>query len=357
MKIFKLDSSYKPSSSIDEFESFIWTERYDVAGDFELLVKNDSRILTTLPTGSLISHTDSLEVMIVENHEIERSKDKELLVKITGRSFETFAENRVTSGCSSSVKNPTTKDANTEILSAMSSSAAAVYILKYGLQPGVASSDDEISNVVISDTVTPQDAAVAYQIKRGDIYSQVLEFLKINKSGIKSIRPNGAQTTLNFVVHSGVDRSASVIFYAQYEDLEDAKYFKSIKGYKNYARVSTAYTSRLYRHRDLTADVTGLSRRVIYEEASDLEGTYSPPTNTDVVAGRGQAALDDNKKTSIIQATISETAKPKFKFDYDVGDLVTVHGEFSASETMRVTEHILTVDKEGIRGYPALSSL
>ena len=56
-----------------------------------------------------------------------------------------------------------------------------------------------------------------------------------------------------------------------------------------------------------------------------------------------------------MQAKISQTAKPKFKINYDVGDLVTCFGDFGTVQKMRVTEHVLTVDKDGIQGYPTLN--
>ena len=75
------------------------------------------------------------------------------------------------------------------------------------------------------------------------------------------------------------------------------------------------------------------------------------------MATRAQSVLDANKQITIVQAKIATTAKPRFKSNYDVGDLVGVFGEFSVAQTMRVTEHILTIDDKGIRGYPALSAV
>lgn len=358
MEIFKLNSSYYPSDTIPIFKSFIWTERYTEAGDFELTMEDDISILNLLPLGTLISHTDTTEVMIVENHELQRDKDKKLIVTVTGRSLETFCENRTTTGSDSPVTDGADPPVTlVETLSSMPSCEAAVHIMKYKLQSGFASASDAVPNLVIEEDVTTHDSAMVHTIKRGDIYSRVLEFLKMSKTGIKTARPISPVTNLKIIVHDGTDLSDTIAFYAQYEDLEDAKYFKSIQGYKNYARVSAHTVTRLYRHRDLASDLTGLNRRVIYEEANDLEGAFSPPSSSDSIASRGQAALDKHKQISLFQAKISVTAKPKFKFDYNVGDIVTVFGEFSTPEKMRVTEHILTVDEKGIIGYPSLSSI
>lgn len=92
----------------------------------------------------------------------------------------------------------------------------------------------------------------------------------------------------------------------------------------------------------------------MYVDANDIEGTIAN-TGSDVIYARGQSEMDDHKKIALLQAKISTTARPKFKVHYDVGDLVRVFGEFATAQTMRVTEHILTVDKKGMRGYPSLS--
>lgn len=355
MIIFKLDNDYLPSTSVKEFKTAIWTERYDIAGDFKIVAEDDISLLTLLPKGTLISHTDTLEVMQVETHNVVRNEEKKLLVTVSGRSVETFSENRPTEGSDLSLE--TEGVANTEVLLATPSCHAAAHILKYKLEPGTASTDDEIPNLLVVESVTTHDAAMDHPVKRGSVYSQLLEFLKMSKTGVKSVRPNGVQTTLNLVVHDGVDRTTSVIFYAQYEDLRDAEYLTSIKNYKNYARVAGKVATRLHRHRDLGSDLTGWDRRILYVDANDLEDEFTSPTTTDAMAGKGQAALDENRALSLISATISETARPKFKRDYEVGDIVTVYGEFSESQAMRVTEHILTVDETGVKGYPALTAI
>lgn len=357
MKLFKLTSTQQPGDTIQNFETLAWVERYKEAGDFQLVVKNEVSILTALPLGVLISHTDTKEVMIVENHEINRDAEKNLLITVSGRSFETFAENRITGAYDLSIVNPAGGATYIQFLSSRTSAAAASTLLKAGLEPGTALAADAITNLLVQTDIRVFDTAMEHVVKRGDVYSRVLEFLDLAGAGLKTIRPNGAQTTMNLVISDGLDLRTSLIFYAQYEDLDDAKYFWSIKGYKNYTMIAAHIHARTYRHRDVLVDVTGLDRRVLYTAADDLEGTYSPPTATDVVASRAQSALDENKKVSLIQAQISKTAKPKFKIDYDVGDLVTVFGEFGTAQSMRVTEHILTVDKDGMRGFPSLTIL
>lgn len=357
MKLFRLNSAYLPDKTVPKFSSLAWTERYREAGDFQVIVENDIEILDILPVGALISHTDTHEVMIVENHEIDRDSNRLLTVTVSGRSFETFAENRPTFGSYAALTNSTTGDANVEILATQPANQAGTLLFQQAFQDGYAGVGYSIPNVQVSMNVRVLDPAMAHPVQRGDIYTRALEFLAVGDSGVMTYRPDYSTgpTYLQVIVHDGVDRRNAVIFYAQYEDLEDAKYFWSIKDYKNCAIVAAKYYVRFYQHRDLPFLPSGLDRRVLYVEASDLEGNYSPPSASDVISSRGQNALDEHRKIALLQATISPSAKPKFKIDYDVGDLVTVFGEFSTAQTMRVTEHILTVDSSGAKGFPSLS--
>jgi Siphovirus ReqiPepy6 Gp37-like protein len=356
MQVFKLDANHFPSDTVSKFKSLVWTERYDSAGEFQLLVEDDVRILSLLPEGTLISHTDTTNVMIVETHQVHRDKKKKLNVMVSGRSFETFAENRVTEGSKVGLYDAL-DEAIVEVFPAETAENVARNILRTALQPGDASAEDAINNLFVYLSIREPDSPLDHVVKRGQVYARVLEFLKIANAGIKTVRPTVVGGTLDLVIHDGLDIRSSVVFYARNEDLEDAKYLWSNKGYKTHAQVSTYSDARLHRHRDLVSDVTGLERRVLYVEADDLEGDFTPGTSTDVLAGRGQNALDENKRTTLLSAKVTLKARPKFKINYDIGDLVTAHGEFSTIQSMRVTEHILTVDENGVRGYPSLSAI
>jgi len=357
MELFVLNSNRMPGPTVKKFESLQWTERYLDPGDFQLTVADRIAVLNELPRGSLVSHTDTREVMRVEDHEITRDEEKGLKIVITGRSFETFAENRVTEGSYDPLNDPITGDAITQVSPNQSGCKTARDLLRDSLEDGTASADDEIDYLTIVMTMRVEDPDMVVAIQRGNVYSRVVELLGLSDGGLKTIRPIVAGNNMQLVVHDGLDLTDDVVFYALYQDLVDAKYFWSDRAYKNYAAIAAKTYARLYRTRALLSGVTGLNRRVMYVDANDIEGDYSPGTASDVIAARGQTALDDQVRIALIQARISETARPKFKIHYDVGDLVMVFGEFSTAQAMRVTEHILTVDETGQHGYPSLRAL
>lgn len=358
MELFRLhDVSYKPIDSVQKIDGLSWIERYQSPGEFQLIVENDISVLETLPLGSLISHNDTLEVMIVENREIARDEKKQLKVTLSGRSVETFAENRVTAGSEQPLYylDVDTDVAYVETVGPASPSSLAVDQIMTRVIFGTEEEDAWLNTNTYA-TMRTVESAVTYVVKRGDVYKILMELLKMSNAGIKNVRPTTG-TTLDLIVHDGADLTTSVIFYAQYEDLDDAQYFWSVKDWKNFAWVQGKYSGRVVMARGMTNFFEPLSRnrRYQYVEAQDLEGTYIPGPVPEIVKARGQSDLDKHTQVTLIQATVSVTAQPKFKINYDVGDLVTVFGEFDVAQTMRVTEHILAIDKDGMRGYPSLT--
>ena len=93
--IYVLDGSYTTLTVIDTYESFIWTERYLEAGDFELYLPIDARGIKQLQVGNYLSIVDSPNYMIIENLETESDiEDGDKLI-VTGRTLGSVLDRRV----------------------------------------------------------------------------------------------------------------------------------------------------------------------------------------------------------------------------------------------------------------------
>lgn len=357
MQLYKLPSAFPffPSDTIQisSDDSLIWTERFQTNGEFTLEKTNDLSVLSALPIGTLVSHTDTHQVMIVEDHQVERDKEKQLKVKVTGRTFETFLENRLSPASFS----PLYDGSGNQIVFTSTDTGAnlALYLINRTIvYPVTLIEADGVPGISAQVIARVSGIPMTHAWKRGEVYSQMMDLLALDGYGIKTYL-NTLTGTIWFYLHDGIDRTASVTFYSQYEDLEDSSYLMSSKGLKTNAQVATHTSGRVYLSKDYASDPTGLDRRYTYLEEDDLIGVYNVPSTSDALATRAQAELNYCRKKSIMDAKVSLSAKPKFKLNYDIGDLVTLVGEFNAVQTMRVTEHILTVDANGQQGYPALS--
>jgi hypothetical protein len=97
-------------------------------------------------------------------------------------------------------------------------------------------------------------------------------------------------------------------------------------------------------------------------DATDVDGFIGEvPTGAGliytlaVLAERGRKALRNQNTITIAQADIAETTRYQYRVDFNVGDLVTVDGNFDQMAKMRVVEYAEVEDENGYSGHPTLA--
>jgi hypothetical protein len=70
---------------------------------------------------------------------------------------------------------------------------------------------------------------------------------------------------------------------------------------------------------------------------------------------RGRIAIDNQNRVTIVKSDISSVTPYQYRTDYNVGDLVTLDGNFGVSAVMRVIEYVEIEDESGESGHPTLS--
>lgn len=346
---------------INNLKSKLWIERYLTAGEFKLTSDVSAGLRTILPIGSIISHTDTPEIMIVENHEISKGKGKESELVISGSSFETYLAQRAIGSNKTFPVSGTPVDYS--VAAGYTWNQAVTLINNHILLANLINANDEIPYTQAISIVPGTGASEARTFKRGELYSAILELLKIDNLGIRSIRPGGwnplgAGSANNaLVIHKGIDRTASVIFSYDTGELISANYLWSNKRFKNQALVTGTWVETI-----TTTAASKYDKRVMYVDASDIDKQYatapSGATLTSVVNSmqqRGLEALASQLNTVLTNAEISkEATKAKYRTDFDVGDIITVSGEYNQSAYMRVSEYVEVEDEKGRSAYPTL---
>lgn len=99
MQLQTVGTDWRPKDMVEGYNSLIWTERFQEAGDFTLKTPKVKEMMGKIPKGTLLTLQDSWEVMIVEDVLLsEGTKGDELTV--TGRSmmscldYRTLVDNR-----------------------------------------------------------------------------------------------------------------------------------------------------------------------------------------------------------------------------------------------------------------------
>lgn len=364
MELFKFLPTPAPTSfdqgrMINGATSVMWAERYREPGEFEIIAPLSSDLMNFLPIGSLISHVDTYEVMIVENQEITEASDGDPEIKISGRSLEAYLENRIV-GMNQVRSNSTIVEYP---LASAATWSQIVTLINDHIANGTFT-DDNLPNVVAISSVTGAGTFEARTIKRASLHPAVLELLAIDDLGVKIVRrntfgvPNGSAVNTNIVIYRGADRTASVIFSWKSGDLLDTEYLFSDKKMKNSAVIVGRYINTAY---DYTG-VTKFSRRSVIVDGSDIDGIYSaPPTGanlTDVINKmqvRGKQELDSQNLVTITRADLANVSRYQYRQDFDVGDLISLDANYGRISTMRITEYVEIMDENGETGHPTLS--
>lgn len=361
MDLFKFTYTTDPTilergEAINGAQSVMWAERYREAGEFEIVGKLSSGIREFLPLGTLVSHGDTMEVMIVENHEIKEEVEGDPTITVSGRSLDTFLEQRIV-GTNQARASSTITEYSLPVDYTWNQ---AVKLINDHIV-STTNVNDQLGNVAAATNVTGTGTSVARVIKRGEVYKALLEILAVDDLGIRNIRrstfPGGNNTQTTIQVFKGADMTKSVIFSWKSGDLDKVDYLWSDKKRKNAAMVLGRYVNVM-----VDGAQTKYERRTMLVNADDIDGNLSAPpsgsTLTDVVnkmTVRGQQALRDQARITISRADISNLSKYQYRQDFNIGDLVMLDGNFGQIAVMRIVEFVEIEDENGENGHPTLS--
>ena len=90
-----LNENFESVAILDNYKSFIWTDRYNEAGDFEVHVPIVDSIPEYAKNGYYIWSSDSEHLMIMESFKIESDIEEGTYLVISGRSLESILDRRI----------------------------------------------------------------------------------------------------------------------------------------------------------------------------------------------------------------------------------------------------------------------
>lgn len=366
MDLMTLNDQNQPAKLIENYDSLIWTERFNTIGDFQIVAGNTSKFMSLLPEGTRLTLRESNQVMVVETHQIERKKQKPEKVIIKGRSFESILDRRVAIQSLSSLTGSTDWT-----VSLKTPSDVAWWLINQIVVSGRLSAKDVFPSSMVqfptpSDYGTSTGPTKSFTIERGNLLSVVMKLLgteakadstttpatpAVVQHGIRAVRPNSAGTAIGVEIYTGVDKSSTVYFDATRELLDDGTYLFSKSGSFNVGYgVGGNIAATMF---EGTTEPSGLDRRVTL-----IDGSQANVTNTDVLKNYMSQALAEASETAIFDGNINPDLNPyKYGIDYNLGDIVKVVGDYGLDELARVTEYIRTEDATGHKAFPTLSTI
>jgi len=226
--------------------------------------------------------------------------------------------------------------------------------------------DDIFPHIKTVTIATGTETGIQRIVERGDLHVRMLELLGVSDLGIRVMRPSASTASwgvpvdwddTRFVIHNGRDLRTTVAFSWAAGDIEDAEYLWSIKPSKTDVYAATQYVET--RNNSLKA---GLNKRMMYVDASDIDANFTTyPTGTDrttvlnLLKNRAADAIGRRNEVNLVRADISKRARFRYRQHYDIGDIVSINGNYGESAVARVVEFVEAEDENGYMGYPTLS--
>jgi len=343
---------------VDSFISMIWTDRYMVCGDFELVVPVTSNALVYASHGNYVWAKGSDRMMIIEQTEITTDVENGSTLKITGRSLESLLDRRIVwkqitlSGKIQTVIKRLITDAF--ITPDLSARAVSNFIF--------VDSDD-----AYIDSCEMEEA----QYLGDSLYDVVCDICSVFNVGFKIIYDfdNG---NFEFELYYGADRSYNqdtnpwVVFSPEFDNIISSDFVENSAQYKNVNLVAGEDSddhNKLFVYVNDGSDVTGLERREMFTDGSSKQRSYDETTLTDeqyteVLRSYGleELYLPEHRLGQTFDGEMNTTRGFSYGVDFMIGDVVQMENEYGQGDAARVTEFIMSQDSSGVKMYPSFDS-
>lgn len=366
MNIYILNKQFQLVKVVDYFSSFIWTDRYDVNGDFELVVPASGTDFTVFKLGNYIQILESEHMMTIEDVQLKTSIDEGDTVVVSGRSIESFLDRRIVWESVTFSAKKSIQFVLTKIISDAFMTPGERFVENFRI---------EENPELVDSPVVSADTTYGIQISYANVYDVVTELCSSYGLGFKIIFDSETETVI-FKLYKGKDRSYGneennpyVIFSPEFENILDSNYVEKNGSLKNYTLIGGQGegADRFLVEVGDTA-LTGLDRRELFTDASDIayssfdeEGNeifLSDAEYASCLKRRGESNLSEFQSTTAFDGEIEANTGFVYGKDFLIGDIVEIMDKYGNEKRCRVNELIFSyTSSEGYKVYPTFEMM
>lgn len=357
MNLIILNKDFDPLYIVDTYKSFIWTDRYNEIGDFELYLPMSVQIFQYFQYGYYLKSDNSDRLMIIENSSITTDSEGETYLIINGRSLESILLRRIVweqtelSGGQGGIETQIIKLLNDAIISPERNSRTIDNFIYE------ASGDSRISSIY----------AGKKQFTGDVLYDAIKQICDEHNIGFKITLNQNNQFV--FKLYIGIDRSCDqsdedfVIFSPNYDNLISSEYKIDHTNYRNVALIGGEGEGAYRRFAEIENGVMkGINRYELFVDARDLssqtdDGRMPMEEYFSLLLSRGSEKLYEAKIKEELNASIDYDKQFVFNRDYFLGDIIQIENGFGISARARIMENIQSTSDNGFEQYPAFDIL
>lgn len=319
--LYVLNGDLERIGIIDSYVSLIWSNRYNEDGDCELYVEANDYSLSMLKKGYYLVRDDDDMVCRIKKIELTTDVENGNYLIVTGYDVKDVLGQRV-------VWSQTNVDGNVEDYirklindSLVNPSLSARQIKNASGRANFFLGDKQNFTEVVSEQITYKS-----------VREKIQELCKKYGWGYKVIADIG---NFYFILYKGTDRSNSVMFSPQFENLISTKYQEDSTNLANVALVGGEGEGS-ERSRNVSGYAEGLNRNEIFVDAKDISKTI---TWSDLIAlypttdQGGKGHIDESalgaavyRMDAIDVAIVDNNQLTELQANYPNGQIITKNG-------------------------------
>lgn len=362
MDITVYDQNMVAVGIIDEVESFLWVERFDSVGEFEIYSNFSFELLALLQQDYYLRIKESGRTQIIESIEIKTTSDSQNKIVVKGRTLESILDRRI-------ILRQVLIDGNlqTGVQTLLNENAiASIYPERnFPTLVWLASTDAAITSLTLK-----------AQYYSENLYTVIENLCQQNKIGFRVALDNSGNMAFNLYV--GADRSYAqstnpyVVFSPDFDNLIQSNFFYTKRYKKNYVLVSgdTRYLGadglpvRTQVFATGEPSLVNMYRREMFVDASDVS-KLNETTNVEIptvdytnqLIQRGKLELANNAEYTIFDGQVDLSHTYKYRTDFFLGDIIQLVDAYGHSSRVRISEITFSESLSGSSIYPTLTTV
>lgn len=254
IEVYVLNGDLEEIDVIDSFKSLIWAKRYNTDGDCELYVEANEKNLNSLRKGNYLTRTDDDMICRIKKVELDTDVENGNYIIVTASDVKDVLGQRIIWG-------QTNVNGNVE-------DYIRNIVTNNLINPTIPSR--QIPNFLLGDKAGFKEVTTE-QISYKNIKEKVQELCKKYNWGYKVILEI---KKLYFSLYKGTDRSETVIFSSEFENLKATKYVEDSTNLANVALVGGEGEGS-ERSKDVSGEAEGVNRYEIFVDAKDVSRTIA----------------------------------------------------------------------------------
>lgn len=306
MELMIFDKNLNFKGILESQFSYRKIRRYSECGEFEINVNFDIEIMEMLTKGNIVYKKGDIEAGIIKYRNIKLDVEGKEVLVVSGKFITGLLDRRIIW--------------QTENLDTTSELAIRQLISNNAIIPP----DRKIPLLKLG-SINEFTETIDYQVTYTNLLEEVEKIAIESKIGIRT-RIDINTKEFIFETYKGKDKTSTVIFSQEAENVLEQEYIDSIDNYKNVALVAGEGEGQ-DREKITVGNYIGLDRFETFIDAKDIkrevdEVTMPIAKYRNKLKARGEVKLSEMTKIKTFDSEIDLNADLKYKIDYDLGDMV-----------------------------------